>query len=72
MNDVPEFAGSVQAIRTDVLVEKAAEDLYPGWEKNQEQWKLGSMNDNITSRRLHPNFAIPDADNLRSLKRHER
>lgn len=40
MNDVPEFAGNVKAIRTDVLVDKAAEDLYPGWEKNQEQWKL--------------------------------
>jgi alpha-galactosidase len=40
MNDVPEFAGNVKAIRTDVLVDKAAEEFYPGWEKNQEQWKL--------------------------------
>src|SRR5882672_9250390 len=40
MNDVPEFACSVKAIRTDVLGDKAAEELYPGWEKNQEQWKL--------------------------------
>ena len=40
MNDVPGFAGSVKAIRTDVLVDKAAEELYPSWEKNQEQWKL--------------------------------
>jgi hypothetical protein len=27
MNDVPEFKGNVTAIRTDVLVDKAAEDL---------------------------------------------
>jgi hypothetical protein len=40
MNDVPEFAGNVKAIRTDVLVDRAAEELYPSWEKNQEQWKL--------------------------------
>jgi Carbohydrate esterase, sialic acid-specific acetylesterase len=40
MNDVPEFKGNVKAIRTDVLVDKAAEDLYPTWEKNVEQWKL--------------------------------
>jgi len=40
MNDVPEFAGNVKAIRTDVLVDKAAEELYPTWQKNVEQWKL--------------------------------
>jgi alpha-galactosidase len=40
MNDVPEFKGNVKAIRTDVLVDKAAEELYPTWEKNAEQWKL--------------------------------
>jgi alpha-galactosidase len=40
MNDVPEFQGNVKAIRTDVLVDKAAEDLYPTWQKNPEQWKL--------------------------------
>jgi len=40
MNDVPEFQGSVKAIRTDVMVDQAAEELYPTWEKNQEQWKL--------------------------------
>lgn len=40
MNDVPEFKGNVKTIRTDVLVDKAAEDLYPTWQKNQEQWKL--------------------------------
>lgn len=40
MNDVPEFKGNVRAIRTDVLVDKAAEELYPTWNKNFEQWKL--------------------------------
>jgi hypothetical protein len=38
MNDVPEFKGNVKAIRTDVLVDKAAEELYPTWQKNKEQW----------------------------------
>ena len=40
MNDVAEFKGNVKAFRTDVLVDKAAEDLYPTWQKNFEQWKL--------------------------------
>jgi hypothetical protein len=40
MNDMPEFKGNVKAIRTDVLVDKAAEELYPRWRENQEQWKL--------------------------------
>jgi hypothetical protein len=40
MNDVPEFKGNLKAFRTDVLVDKAAEALYPAWEKNLEQWKL--------------------------------
>jgi hypothetical protein len=39
MNDVPEFKGNVKAIRTDVLVDKGAEELYPTWQKNVEQWK---------------------------------
>jgi len=39
MNDVPEFKGNVKAFRTDVLADKAAEDLYPTWSKNVEQWK---------------------------------
>jgi alpha-galactosidase len=38
MNDIPEFKGNVKAIRTDVLVDKAAEELYPTWQKNKEQW----------------------------------
>jgi hypothetical protein len=40
MNDVPEFKGNVKTIRTDVLVDKAAEELYPKWRENQDQWKL--------------------------------
>jgi Carbohydrate esterase, sialic acid-specific acetylesterase len=40
MNDVPEFKGNVKAIRTDVLVDKAAEELFPTWRMNQEQWKV--------------------------------
>lgn len=40
MNEVPEFKGNVKAIRTDVLVDQAAEALYPTWQKNLEQWKL--------------------------------
>src|SRR5437868_9057987 len=38
MNDVPEFKGNVKAIRTDVLVDKAAEQLYPTWPRNKDQW----------------------------------
>jgi alpha-galactosidase len=40
MHDVTEFKGNVKAIRTDVLVDKAAEELYPAWQQNPEQWKL--------------------------------
>jgi hypothetical protein len=40
MNDVPEFRGNVKAIRTDLLVDKAAEDLFPTWRQNPEQWKM--------------------------------
>jgi hypothetical protein len=43
MNDVPEFDGNVKTIATDVLVDKAAEELYPHWRDNFEQWeKTGS------------------------------
>ena len=42
MNDVPEFKGNVKAIRTDLLVDNAAEELYPAWRQDQEQWnKVG-------------------------------
>jgi alpha-galactosidase len=40
MNDLPQFKGNVKAIRTDLLVDKAAEDLYPTWRQSVEQWKL--------------------------------
>jgi alpha-galactosidase len=40
MSDLPEFKGNVKAIRTDVLVDKAAEELYPTWQKDVEKWKL--------------------------------
>jgi len=40
MNEVPEFQGNVKAIRTDELVDKAAEELYPHWRERFEEWKL--------------------------------
>jgi alpha-galactosidase len=40
MNDVPEFKENVKAIRTDVLVDKSAEELYPMWREKSDQWKL--------------------------------
>ena len=40
MNDVPQFEGNVKAFRTDLLVDKAAEELFPTWKENLEQWKL--------------------------------
>jgi alpha-galactosidase len=39
MNDVPEFKGNVKAFRTDVLVDKKAEELYKDWNKHVEEWK---------------------------------
>jgi len=39
MNDVPEFKGNVKALRTDVLVDKAAETLFPEWKQRLEEWK---------------------------------
>ena len=40
MENVPDFKGNVKAIRTDLLVDKAAEKLYPEWRKRFEEWKL--------------------------------
>ncbi|PHS12293.1 MAG: sialate O-acetylesterase [Blastopirellula sp.] len=40
MESVPEFKGTVKAIATDVLIDKAAEALYPTWRDNFEQWQL--------------------------------
>lgn len=39
MNEVAEFKGNVRAFRTDVLVDKAAEELFPTWKDNFEAWK---------------------------------
>lgn len=39
MNQVPEFKGNVKAFRTDLLVDKAAEELYPTWKENVEVWQ---------------------------------
>lgn len=40
MNRVTGFRGNVRAVRTDVLIDKTAEKLYPTWRENLEQWKL--------------------------------
>jgi alpha-galactosidase len=43
METLPAFKGNVKAVRTDVLVDKSAEALYPKWRENFEQWeKTGS------------------------------
>jgi len=39
MNDVPEFKGNVKAFRTDLLVDKEAERVYPGWQDHFDEWK---------------------------------
>ena len=39
MESVAEFQGNVRAVRTDVLVDTAAEDLYPTWKENVETWE---------------------------------
>ena len=42
MNDVPEFKGNVKAFRADLLVDKAAEEMFPNWQKNPEWSHTGS------------------------------
>lgn len=43
MEEVPELKGNVKAVRTDVLVDRDAEKLYPKWRENFEEWeKTGS------------------------------
>lgn len=39
MAEVPEFKGNVKAFRTDVMVDKAAEEIFPKWKEDQEAWK---------------------------------
>jgi alpha-galactosidase len=42
MNEVPEFKGNVTAFRADLLVDKAAEAMYPNWQKEPEWGHTGS------------------------------
>lgn len=43
MNNVPAFEGNVKTILTDVLIDTAAEELYPTWRDNIEAWeRVGS------------------------------
>lgn len=42
MNDLPEFKGNVKAFRADLLVDKAAEEMFPNWQKNPEWSQTGS------------------------------
>jgi alpha-galactosidase len=43
MNDLPEFRDNVRAIRTDLLVDREAERLFPDWERHIDQWnEVGS------------------------------
>jgi alpha-galactosidase len=42
MNDLPEFKGNVKAFPVDVLVDKAAEEMFPNWQKNPEWVHTGS------------------------------
>ena len=39
MQQVPEFAGNVRAVRTDRLQDEAAAALYPEWKKRMEEWQ---------------------------------
>ena len=36
MNEVPEFRGNVRSFRTDLLVDRAAEEMYPRWKESPE------------------------------------
>jgi hypothetical protein len=43
MEHVADFAGNVDAVRTDVLIDTAAEALFPDWKEQKEEWeKVGS------------------------------
>ncbi len=39
MQDMPEFKGNVKSFRTDLLVDKKAEEAYKDWNKHFEEWK---------------------------------
>jgi len=38
MSNIPDFKGNVKAFRTDVLVDKKAEELFPNWAKHHKEW----------------------------------
>ncbi|MAE64359.1 MAG: sialate O-acetylesterase [Phycisphaeraceae bacterium] len=40
METLPDFKGNVKAVRTDVLVDKTAEALYPEWRQRFKEWEL--------------------------------
>ena len=42
MNTVPEFKGNLKAFPVDVLVDKAAEEMFPNWQKNPAWVNTGS------------------------------
>jgi alpha-galactosidase len=42
MNEVPEFQGNLKAFPVDVLVDKAAEEMFPNWQKEPEWVHTGS------------------------------
>ncbi len=42
MNEVPEFKGNLKAFRADLLVDKAAEEMFPNWQKEPEWEHTGS------------------------------
>ena len=42
MNEVPEFKSNVKAFPVDVLVDKAAETMFPNWQKEPEWVHTGS------------------------------
>ena len=42
MNEVPEFKGNLKAFPVDVLVDKAAEAMFPNWQKEPEWVHTGS------------------------------
>ncbi len=39
MERMDEFQGNVKAVRTDELIDKAAEALYPEWKERREEWE---------------------------------
>ena len=43
MNDIADFKGNVKAIPTDIYWDKRANEAYPTWRDNLEEWvKIGS------------------------------